>query len=189
MPIRKSLRGLLGCRTEFMTDKRGRGENTRTMDILKLGAFGYLTKACASIELIKAIERIYKGSRYVSENVADILAVEIGSPLTSTPHEKLSDREFQVLLLIGSGKSTQNVSKKLSVSLSTVNTYRKRILDKMRLQSNLELIRYCIKKNLVEWWQTPLPFSEQRFPQDSDFTLPHIDLSEGIRRIALSQIL
>jgi len=147
-----------------MTDKRGLGnmascpvgyssrwgENTRTMDILKLGAFGYLTKACASIELIKAIERIYKGSRYVSENVADILAVEIGSPLTSTPHEKLSDREFQVLLLIGSGKSTQNVSKKLSVSLSTVNTYRKRILDKMRLQSNLELIRYCIKKNLVE---------------------------------------
>jgi len=117
---------------------------------LKLGAFGYLTKSCAPIELIKAIERIYQGSRYVSETLADRLAVEVGSSQSSLPHEKLSDREFQVLLLIGSGKTLQEVCKALSVSLSTVNTYRRRILDKTYMQSNPEIIKYCIKKNLVD---------------------------------------
>lgn len=117
---------------------------------LKLGAFGYLTKACASIELIQAIERIYKGGRYVSEDLADQLALEIGSHQSSLPHEKLSDREFQVLLMIGSGKTTREVSNRLSVSLSTVNTYRQRTLNKMHMKSNPELIRYCIKQNLVD---------------------------------------
>ena len=117
---------------------------------LKLGAAGYLTKSAASTELIKAIERIWKGGHYVNEKLADYLAVEIKSKPSDSPHEKLSDREFQVLLLIGSGKAPKDISKSLSVSQSTINTYRLRILEKMNLSSNQELIRYCIKGELVD---------------------------------------
>ncbi len=101
-------------------------------------------------ELIKAIERISKGSRYVSESLAEQLANNLGSPASEISHEKLSDREFQVMLHIGSGKTPQEITKKLSVSLSTVNTYRQRILQKMDMNSNLDLVRYCLKENLVD---------------------------------------
>lgn len=117
---------------------------------IRSGAAGYLTKSSAPGELVKAIERIWKGGRYVSEELADLLAVEIESPVSETPHEKLSDREFQVLLLIGSGKATRDMAKELSVSLSAINTYRQRILRKMNMKSNPELIRYCIKNDLVD---------------------------------------
>ncbi len=117
---------------------------------LKSGAAGYLTKSAASIELIRAIERISKGGRYVSESLAELLANNLGSPASEISHEKLSDREFQVLLHIGSGKTPQEITKKLSVSLSTINTYRQRILQKMDMKSNLELVRYCLKENLVD---------------------------------------
>jgi DNA-binding NarL/FixJ family response regulator len=117
---------------------------------LKSGAAGYLTKIAAPKELIKAIERIWRGGRYVSEELADQLAVELGSPVSETPHESLSDREFQVLLLIGAGKAPQQMTDILSVSLSTINTYRQRILMKMNMGANPELIRYCIKNDLVD---------------------------------------
>ena len=117
---------------------------------LKSGASGYLTKSTAPTELIKAIERIWKGGRYVSEELADQLAVELRSPASDSSHEKLSDREFQVLLLIGAGKAPQEITNDLSVSLSTVNTYRQRVLLKMNVKSNQELIRYCLKNNLVD---------------------------------------
>jgi DNA-binding NarL/FixJ family response regulator len=117
---------------------------------LRSGASGYMTKMAASKELINAIERIWKGGRYVSVELADHLAIELGSHESDIPHEKLSDREFQVLLLIGSGKAPQQMTDILSVSLSTVNTYRQRILLKMKMQANQELIRYCIKNNLVD---------------------------------------
>jgi DNA-binding NarL/FixJ family response regulator len=117
---------------------------------LKSGAAGYLTKAAAPEELVKAVERIWKGGRYISVELADQLAIDLGSPTSDTPHEKLSDREFQVLLLIGSGKAPKEIATILSVSLSTVNTYRQRILTKMSLTSNPELIRYCLKNDLVD---------------------------------------
>ncbi len=117
---------------------------------LKSGAAGYLTKSAASAELIKAIERISKGGRYVSEELADQLAIALRSPASDIPHEKLSDREFQVLLLIGSGIAPQEMTDIMSVSLSTVNTYRQRILQKMNMRSSQEIIRYCIKSDLVE---------------------------------------
>jgi len=117
---------------------------------IRLGAAGYLTKSTATIELLRAIDRIWKGGRYVSETVADYLAIEVGSPASESLHEKLSDREFQVLLLIGSGEAPRDMTKTLSVSLSTINTYRQRILQKMNMSSNQELIRYCIKGKLVD---------------------------------------
>ena len=117
---------------------------------LKTGASGYLTKQSASDELVKAIRRISKGGRYVSESLADKLAFNLNSPKTEKPHELLSDREFQVLLLIGSGKPTKEAGKELSVSLSTINTYRKRIFEKMNLETNQELIRYTIINNLID---------------------------------------
>jgi len=125
-------------------------ERMYALRAIKSGAAGYLTKSTASSELLNAIERIWKGGRYISEIVADHLAIEVGLPLCKSLHEKLSDREFQVLLLIGSGEAPQDMTKILSVSLSTINTYRQRILQKMNMSSNQELIRYCIKGELVD---------------------------------------
>jgi len=125
-------------------------ERMYAMRAIRVGAAGYLTKSTATTELIKAIDRIWKGGRYVSETVAEYLAIEVGAPPSESLHEKLSDREFQVLLLIGSGEAPQDMRKTLSVSLSTINTYRQRILQKMNMSSNQQLIRYCIKGNLVD---------------------------------------
>jgi len=125
-------------------------ERMYAMRAIRVGAAGYLTKSTATTELIKAIDRIWKGGRYVSETVAEYLAIEVGAPPSESLHEKLSDREFQVLLLIGSGEAPQDMTKTLSVSLSTVNTYRQRILQKMNMSSNQQLIRYCIKGKLVD---------------------------------------
>lgn len=116
----------------------------------KAGALGYLDKKSASDELVKAIRRVARGAKYVSESLADQLANALTQKTPEKPHDVLSDREFQVLTLIGDGKSTQEVADTLSVSLSTVNTYRKRILDKMNLKTNQELIRYTIKSGLVD---------------------------------------
>ena len=125
-------------------------ERMYALRAIKSGAAGYLKKSAAPAELIKAIERIRTGGRYISEEVADHLALEVGSPQFDILHEKLSDREFQVLLLIGSGESPQDMTKTLSVSLSTISTYRQRILQKMNMSSNQELIRYCIKGKLID---------------------------------------
>jgi DNA-binding NarL/FixJ family response regulator len=117
---------------------------------IKLGASGYLTKTGASEELIRALVRISKGGRYITEELADNLAEAVGSPEREIPHDSLSDREFQILLLIGEGESARQITKSLSLSLSSVNTYRKRILQKLNLKTNSELIRYALKSNLVD---------------------------------------
>jgi len=117
---------------------------------LKLGASGYLTKESAPEELIKAIQKIHSGGKYVSQNLAEKLASDLDEAGDQAPHEKLSDREYQVLCLLGAGKTAQEISEKLCISLSTVNTYRSRVLEKMNLSSNAEIIRYAIKNNLVD---------------------------------------
>jgi DNA-binding NarL/FixJ family response regulator len=117
---------------------------------LKAGAMGYLNKKSASEELVRAIRRISRGGKYVSESLADQLVGELTHDKSATPHELLSDREFQVLMLIGAGKSVQEITDALSVSLSSVNTYRRRILDKMELKTTQELMRYAIKNGLVD---------------------------------------
>ena len=117
---------------------------------LKLGASGYITKESAPDELIKAIHKVNEGRKYVSSILAEKLAFEIGSDLDKALHEKLSGREFQILQMIGLGKTITMIADELSLSQSTVNTYRQRILEKMNLHSNAELIYYAIKNNLVD---------------------------------------
>ena len=112
---------------------------------LRMGASGYITKDAAADELVSAIRKVYSGRRYISSDLAGRIAFE-GETL---PHERLSDREFQVLQLIGSGKTMSDIAEILSLSINTANTYRKRILEKMDLSSTAELIQYVMRHKLV----------------------------------------
>jgi DNA-binding NarL/FixJ family response regulator len=116
---------------------------------LRAGAAGYIKKESAVEELVQAIRRIVAGGKYVSTSLAEYLAEELetnGRPL----HETLSDREYQVMCLLASGKKSSEIAEQLSVSLSTINTYRNRIMEKMKMQSNVELTRYAIENGLIE---------------------------------------
>ncbi|RMI09633.1 MAG: DNA-binding response regulator [Calditrichaeota bacterium] len=117
---------------------------------LRAGAVGYITKESAPEELVKAIRKVHQGGRYISETVAEHLAREVNSSRKREPHEALSPREFQVFHMLGQGKTVQEIAHELSLSLSTVNTYRRRILEKTGLKSNAEIIHYAIKNKLVE---------------------------------------
>ena len=117
---------------------------------LKAGASGYLTKESAPEELIKAIYRISLGKKYISSSLAEKLALDLDINSERPPHEALSDREFEVMCLIASGKTIKEIASELFLSIKTISTYRSRILEKMRLKSNAELIHYAIKHKLVE---------------------------------------
>lgn len=116
---------------------------------LKAGASGYITKDSPPTELIKAIRKINSGGTYISEKFAEILAMDLNPQSRSLDHTRLSDREFQVLKMIGQGKNLNTIAEELNLSQSSVNTYRKRILEKINLNSTAELIRYAVKENLV----------------------------------------
>jgi two-component system invasion response regulator UvrY len=117
---------------------------------LKSGAAGYITKESAADELVKAILKVNNGGKYISASLAERLASELVAPQSKEPHELLSDREFQVMCEIASGKSSNEIADKLSLGLSTVNTYRSRILAKLNLKSTTELIRYAVKHSLID---------------------------------------
>ncbi|MBL7073885.1 response regulator transcription factor [candidate division KSB1 bacterium] len=117
---------------------------------LKAGASGYITKESAPAELVKAIRKVADGRKYVSETVAEDLTSALVSDKGRALHESLSDREFQVLRLIGLGKTVHDIADELSLSPSTINTYRARILDKMNMRSNVELIHYVIQNKLID---------------------------------------
>ena len=117
---------------------------------LKAGASGYITKERAADELIQAIRKVVSGGKYVSEILAEKIAFDLNSEHEMLPHERLSDREFQVLLMIGEGKMTSEIAESLLLSIHTISTYRSRILEKMNMRSNNELIRYVIQNKLVE---------------------------------------
>ena len=117
---------------------------------LKAGAAGYLNKRSAPEELAKAIRKILKGGKYISENVADQLAVSLTKNAEKEPHELLSDREFQVLCMIASGKTVGEIASELSLSIPTISTYRTRILEKTNMKTNAELTYYAIQKGLVK---------------------------------------
>lgn len=117
---------------------------------LKSGAAGYLSKERASSELVNAIETVAKGKKYITPEVAEVLANQVGDTSEAMPHESLSDREFQTLILISSGYSVSDIAAKLSLSVKTISQYRARLLEKMQLKHNAELTRYAIKNNLVE---------------------------------------
>lgn len=114
------------------------------------GAAGYLTKDAAGEELVTAIRRVAQRGRYVSQALAEELASELSTPDEALPHRELSDREYQLLLLIGEGRTMREAAEKLCLSINTVNSYRRRLVEKMRLRSNNELIRYVLQHNLIE---------------------------------------
>jgi DNA-binding NarL/FixJ family response regulator len=119
--------------------------------VLKRGASGYMTKESAPEELVGAIKKVLAGGRYVSPSVAEKLANYLsGGEAQKSPQEKLSDREFQVLRLIASGKIVSEIAKDLSLSVKTISTYRARILEKMEMKNNAELMHYAMQHQLVE---------------------------------------
>jgi two-component system, NarL family, invasion response regulator UvrY len=117
---------------------------------LKAGAAGYLTKDSVTEELKEAVKKIVAGGRYVSATLAEKLAVDLRQGADLPLHELLSDREFQVLRMIASGKTVKDISDELSLSVKTVSTYRSRILEKTGLKTNAELIRYALQTQLVD---------------------------------------
>ncbi len=117
---------------------------------LKAGAAGYITKESAVGELVNAIRKIAAGGKYVSPALAEKLADQLGAPTTQLAHETLSDREYQVMRMIALGKKVSEIAHELTLSISTVNTYRARVLEKMQLQSNVELTRYAMEHKLID---------------------------------------
>lgn len=117
---------------------------------LRAGASGYMTKESALDELVKAVQKVSNGGKYVSSSMSEKLISEIGSPKDGLPHEALSDREFQVLCMIATGKSLTEMANELSISVKTVSTYRTRILEKMELKNNSELTTYALKQHVVK---------------------------------------
>lgn len=117
---------------------------------LKAGAAGYLSKDSAPMELVQAIRKIAGGRKYISSNLAEKLAGELDTRLAKPAHEVLSDREFQIMNLIALGKPQNLIAEELSLSISTVNTYRSRVLEKLNLTSNAELIHYAIDNKLID---------------------------------------
>ncbi len=118
--------------------------------VLKAGASGYLTKENAPGELVKAIRKVVSGGKYISPGLAEALAFGLDETADRPRHETLSDREFQVMQLIASGKTLSEIAGELSLSAKTVSTYRTRLLQKMNLETNAEIIRYAIQSGLIE---------------------------------------
>lgn len=119
------------------------------VDSLREGASGYVTKSMTVDVIVKAVRKVHAGGRYVSESLAELLAHELTVPKSQHPHERLTNRETQVLVLLASGLSIKQIAGKLSISNSSVNTYRSRLFTKMQLRTNADLIRYAIKQGLA----------------------------------------
>lgn len=117
---------------------------------LKAGASGYLGKASASDQLVEAIRKVVKGGKYISPALTDKLVSDLNTDTEKAPHEKLTDREFQVFCLLATGKKLKGIADELCLSINTISTYRSRILHKMDMASNADLIRYAIKNSMVK---------------------------------------
>jgi len=117
---------------------------------LKAGASGYLTKESAPDELIAAIRKVSVGRKYISSSLAEKLAFDLEIDREKPSHETLSDREYQVMCMITSGRTVKDIAEELFLSEKTISTYRTRILEKMKMKSNIELTHYAIKHGLVE---------------------------------------
>jgi len=124
-------------------------EDQYALRVLRAGAFGYLNKQSAPEELIKAIKRIHSGSKYISEALAVKIASGLDSSQDKPVEEVLSDREYQIMIMIASGKSISDIAANLSISVKTVSTYRKRTLIKLNMENNAELTSFAIRNGLV----------------------------------------
>lgn len=124
-------------------------EDQYALRVLKAGASGYLGKDNIHDDIIKAIQSVQLGKKYITPAVAEKLANALGEDNTMQPHESLSDREFEVLKLLASGKAVSDIAGQLSLSATTVSTYRSRIMEKMSMKTNAELTRYALEKKLI----------------------------------------
>jgi len=117
---------------------------------LRAGASGYLTKQNSSDELIDAIRKLAQGRKYITPSLAEKLAFEMVVDARKFPHETLSDREYQVMCMIGSGKTVKEIGEELSLSVRTISTHRAHILEKMKMKNNAQLTYYAIRNALVD---------------------------------------
>ena len=124
-------------------------EEQYAVRVLKAGASGYLTKESAPDELIAAIRKVSTGKRYVTPSLAEKLAFNLQADSDKPLHENLSDREYQVMCMIASGRTVGEIAEKLSLSAKTISTYRARILEKMKMKNNAEITHYAIQNRLV----------------------------------------
>jgi DNA-binding NarL/FixJ family response regulator len=124
-------------------------EEQYAIRVLRAGASGYLTKESAPDELITAIRKISQGRKYITSSLAERLATEVEADSEKPLHDILSDREYQVLRMIASGKTVKHIAKELSLSIKTVSTYRARIMEKMKMKTNAEVMHYVIKHQLL----------------------------------------
>ncbi|HSL04698.1 MAG TPA: response regulator transcription factor [Nitrospiraceae bacterium] len=125
-------------------------EEQYAIRMFKAGADGYLTKSSAPEELVKAIKKVHGGGKYVTPSLGEALAFTVKPGAEKQLHELLSDREYEVLCLFGSGKTVSEIAEKANLSVTTISTYRARILEKMCMKTNAELVRYAIQQGLVE---------------------------------------
>ena len=117
---------------------------------LRAGASGYLTKDLAAEELVTAVRLVTQGQRYLTPAVADRLADALENPVNRLPHEELSDREFQVLSLLGAGKKVSQIADELCLSYNTISTYRARIFAKLGIKNDVQLVRYALQHGITE---------------------------------------
>ncbi len=125
-------------------------EDPHGLRALKAGAAGYITKESASEELTAAVKKVATGGRYVSSTLAEKLASRLTPDQERPPHERLSDREYRVMWLLASGKTLHQIAEEMRLSPSTVSTYRGRILKKLSLNTNVDLVHYAMKHRLIE---------------------------------------
>jgi DNA-binding NarL/FixJ family response regulator len=125
-------------------------EDQYAIRVLRAGAAGYLTKESAPANLVQAIRKVVRGGKYVSQTLAEKLVFDLDTDGDKFPHEMLSDREFQVLCMIASGKTVGQIAGELGLSVKTISTYRVRILEKLQMKNNAEITRYAIKQGLVD---------------------------------------
>ena len=124
-------------------------EDQYAIRMFKAGVDGYVNKVSAPAELVRAIKNVLTGGQYVSTELAEKLALTLKAGTDQSPHERLSDREYQVLCMLASGLTVSDIAKSVNLSVTTVSTYRARILEKMSMKNNAELTRYAVDAGLV----------------------------------------
>lgn len=125
-------------------------EEQYAVRVIKAGAYGYLNKECKPKELIDAIRKVAMGRKYISPHLAELLASTLEKGNETPLHETLSDREFQVMYMLASGKTISEIANELFLSINTISTYRNRVLEKMGMKNNVELTHYALKNRLIE---------------------------------------
>lgn len=154
MPGRGGLEVLLQIRQQFpklpVLILSIHPEDQYAIRVLRAGASGYLSKESAQGEVVKAVHKVLMGKKYITPELAEKLAESLDHDAEKLPHEFLSDREYEVFKLLASGRSVSEIGEKLSLSSTTISTYRSRVLTKMNMKTNADLTLYAVENNLME---------------------------------------